>query len=131
MKKAHPLTKQRDADLRNLYTQVIKKSGVNPMYLPRETILDALSEHTAPRFYIEPFQARHYVTLYYSKRTIHKSPIKQAMIRNLVEVFETIRPQHMNLPMAEIWQMVVEHPAKSFYLSRQRIKEIILNYRTK
>ena len=63
--------------------------------------------------------------------TIHKSPIKQAMIRNLVEVFETIRPQHMNLPMAEIWQMVVEHPAKSFYLSRQRIKEIILNYRTK
>lgn len=131
MKQQHSLTSQRDAYLRNLHTHVIRNSGINPLYLSRDTILDTICSSPAPRFYINAKQAQHYVTSYYRGVKLHRSAHKMAMIKDLVAVFEEIRPENMHLPMREIWQMVVEHPAKSFYLTRQRVKETIFNYRIK
>lgn len=131
MKKYETLTAERDRDLKNLHTSVIKNSGVNPMYLSRETILSTLSSQPAPRFYLKAQQAESYVVGYYKQVTSVKSAHKRAMILDLVQVFEKIRSENIHLPMADIWQLVVKHPAKSFYLSQQRIKEIIYNYRQK
>ena len=131
MKKYDTLTAERDRDLKNLHSSVIKNSGVNPMYLSRETIISTLSSQPAPRFYIKAQQAESYVVGYYKQITLVKSANKRAMILDLVQVFEKIRSENMHLPMADIWQLVVMHPAKSFYLSTQRIKEIIFNYRQK
>lgn len=131
MKKYNTLTDQRDRDLKNLHTSVIKNSGVNPMYLTREFIVSTLASQPAPRFYIKAQQAESYVVGYYKQVSYVKSELKRSMILDLVQVFEQIRSDNIHLPMADIWQLVVEHPAKSFYLSNQRIKEIIYNYRQK
>ena len=131
MKKYNTLTDQRDRDLKNLHTSVIKNSGVNPMYLTREFIVSTLASQPAPRFYIKAQQAESYVVGYYKQVSYVKSELKRSMILDLVRVFEKIRSDNIHLPMADIWQLVVEHPAKSFYLSNQRIKEIIYNYRQK
>jgi hypothetical protein len=131
MKKLQTLTHLRDKDLQNLCSRIIKNSGVNPMYLSRETIIDSLISHPAPRFYICARQAQSYVLGYYKNRDSVKHSNKKAMVLNLVQVFEKIRSQNIHLPMSEIWQMVVDHPADSFYCSRQRILEIIYNYRKK
>ena len=131
MKKIQTLTEQRDNDLRNLHAIVIKNSGVNPMYLSRETIVQTIASHSAPRFYICARLAQSYVIGYYKNRESVKYDRKKAMILDLVRVFEEIRSENIHLPMSDIWQMVVEHPAKSFYLTNQRILEIIYNYRKK
>ena len=131
MKKIQTLTDLRDKDLQNLYSQIIKSSAVNQRYLTRDVIIDTLTAQPAPRFYICARQAQSYVVGYYKNRGSVNRSNKKAMILNLVQVFEQIRPQNMHLPMSEIWQMVVNHPADSFYLSHQRILEIIYNYRRK
>lgn len=131
MKKIQTLTEERDHDLRKLHADVIKNSGVNPMYLSRETIVQTIASHSAPRFYICARQAQSYVIGYYKNRESVKYDNKKAMILDLVRVFEEIRSENIHLPMSDIWQMVIEHPAKSFYLTNQRILEIIYNYRKK
>lgn len=119
---------ERDKELKKRFDYVIQESGVNPRYLMRDDIATTLQSMPAPRFYIDWKIAQNNVNLYYKGKMKHKSELKQKMVLDLVEVFEEVRSAHMNYPMTEIWNMVVEHPAKSFYLSKQRIIEIIYNY---
>lgn len=122
------LRMERDKELKKRFDYVIQESGVNPRYMMRDDIANILQSMPAPRFYIDWKIAQNNVNLYYKGKMKHKSELKQKMVLDLVEVFEEVRSAHMNYPMTEIWNMVVEHPAKSFYLSKQRIIEIIYNY---
>ena len=50
------------------------------------------------------------------------------MIKDLVENFERLRNKYPDATRGTLYQMVVEQPAKSFYLSEHRIYEIIFTY---
>lgn len=124
----HELLLERDEELRKIHTRIIRESGINPKFLKRELIVAQIEKYSAPRFYIEAKQAMLYVTAYYLGKTTHKSKYKQAMVQNLVEVFEEVREQNLHMPMGDVWNLVVWHPAKSFFLSPARITEIIYQY---
>ena len=119
---------ERDQELRKIHKHIVSESGVNKKYLTRAFIVEQIQKCSAPRFYISEDIARRLVTAHYNGKIIRRTQLKQMMTANLVEVFEKVRDANLNAPMEEIWQMVVEHPAKSFYLSPARIIEIIYQY---
>jgi len=119
---------ERDRELRRIYKTIVSESGVNRKYLTREFIVSQLMKCSAPRFYISGHVACCAVTSYYKGKPTHQKKLKQAMVLDLVQVFEEVREAHLDAPMGEIWEMVVEHPAKSFYISPARILEIIFNW---
>ena len=123
------LYRERNAALRKVYSDIIHTQGVNLNYLNRNSILDLIAEQPAPRFYITPEIAGWYICQYYrnNKMPLIK-PHKQAMVLDLVENYERLRQQYPDMHKWALYDMVVEQPAKSFYMNKQRIKEIIFNY---
>lgn len=119
---------ERDEELRKIHKRIVSESGLNKKYLTRDFIVAQIEKCAAPRFYISEHVACLLVTAHYNGRVTHQTKRKRQMVEDLVEVFEKVRDANLNAPMGEIWEMVVEHPAKSFYLSQARIIEIIFNY---
>ena len=123
------LYEQRNVALHKVYSDIIHTQGVNLNYLSRLSLLDLIAKHPAPRFYITPELAGWYICQYYrnNKMPLVK-PNKQQMVLDLVFVYERLRAQYPDMHKWKLYAMVVEHPAKSFYMRKQRIKEIIFGY---
>ena len=111
------------------YDELLKSDGINRDYITRDVIVTLLSQSPAPQFYISPKMAERYITAYFRNELPVMRSAKQQMISDMVQVFKEVRGEFYNKPMVDIWNMVVEHPAPSFYMSKSRIKEIIYNWR--
>lgn len=122
------LTIDRDESIRRKYDELIKCSGINMDYVSRNDLIDLLSKSKAPQFYISPKMCEQYVIGYLKGREPVSRSNKRRMIEDLVKVFKDVRTEHSTKPMNQIWVMVVEHEAPSYYLTKQRIAEIIFNY---
>lgn len=126
-----PITQERNKAIRSRFDAIMRCTCVNQKYVNRQTILDLMMESPAPRFYIDAKQAERYVIAYYKCKDVssfRKSHDRQEMMKDLVDAFEKIRPEHMDMKMVDIWEMVVNSPAKSFYISRRTMKRIVFNY---
>ena len=114
----------RKRDLNAVYKNIISASrGVGS--LSRDTILSLVSEQPAPRFYITPFTAQLYIT---GVSNTPISPQKKAMVEHLIGTYNRLVKENPNAQKQWLYEVVVEQPAKSFYISKHRIKEIIFNY---
>lgn len=123
------LKQQRDADLRALYQRIIHLQSVNLRYMKRSAIVALLATEPAPRFYLTEEQAGWAICQYYRNGRIPRCrPMKQAMILDLVDQYEKMRKEHPHAQKNILYKLAVEQPAKSFYMSNQRIREIIFNY---
>lgn len=120
------LIRQRNIDLQGVYTRLIGVTS-NIQYLSRSTILSIMQEQAAPRFYLTPYQASLYILRGMKGGNVGYR--KQAMIADLIENYERLRREYPEATKTALYEMVVEQPAKSFYLSRKRMREIIFNYR--
>ena len=123
--KIESLIQQRNSDLRTLSAQIIA-STKNVQYMSRQTILDIMQEQSAPRFYLSPYQASLYILRAYHDN--NKNCRKQDMIADLLENYERLRRLFPEAKKIVLYEMLVEQPAKSFYLSSKRMREIIFNY---
>ncbi len=119
------LIRQRNKDLHTAYKRLLQAT-IGARYVSRESILTLLQQQPAPRFYLTPYQAMRYICAYYQMKTAtHR---KQEMILDLVETYERLRKQYPQTTKTILYEMVVEQPAKSFYMSKHRIQEIVFNY---
>ena len=131
MKYYNSLITERDAKIRELHQQIMRAQGVNRQYIRREVVIDMLAHEPAPRFYISPEWAMRYITAYYGGQSVWirtRGKERQAMIRDLVTNFERLQRENPDKTRQWLYMTVVEQPAQSFYVSKQRIKEIIFNY---
>lgn len=119
------LLQQRNDDLRAAYKRIVKASA-NMKYVSRATIISLLMEQPAPRFYLLPYQARMYIVNHY--RMVNSGRRKQKMIEDLVENYERLRNEYPGAARGTLYCMAAEQPAKSFYLSKHRIEEILFDY---
>lgn len=117
----------RNREIEKLYRN-ITSCNVNLRYVKREAIIDLIMESSAPRFYITPKMAEQYV-LGFKKQLPHiiKSR-KIGMIMDLVNAYDRAKIRHRNASQNSLWIYTVESPAKSFYVSKKRLIEIIFNY---
>jgi len=118
----------RDEELRKIYVSIIKESGINSKFLTRNFVVGQIQKCNAPRFYITPHMAAVIIWSYRNGKVTHKSKIKLAMVQNLMDVYEETVRDYPNEPMYLILERVVTHPAKSFYMSSERIMEVIYQY---
>lgn len=118
----------RDRAIRKEHMRIIAESGINKRYLTREFIVKQIEKCTAPRFYICSEKARLYVLSYLNGKMHPKTRLKQEMVLDLVEAYEEIVEKHPHLTKWELWEKVVRHPAKSFYISPSRIIEVVYQY---
>lgn len=118
------LIEQRNEALRVLHKNIIAEShGIQ--YLTRQSIISFIHEQPAPRFYITPFTARLYIN---NNNKCADNGEKQDMIADLFENYHRLCRENPNAPKEWLYEVVVEQPAKSFYMSKHRIEEIIFNY---
>lgn len=121
--KRHSIIWQRNRALDAVYKRIIKASrGVR--FLSRKTVIALIQEQTAPRFYITPETAKLYIR---GNRKLQKS-LKPNMVADLIENFNRLVAENPNAPKEWLYEIVVEQPAKSFYMSDHRIAEVIFNY---
>lgn len=120
-------TKNRDAALRQRFDE-IQKSGINSKYYDWKVVVKLIAKMPAPRFYITPKMAEQYVLNYYRGIYKVKSMLGKEMIKDLVENYERLKQEDPYKQAWEIWQDLVECPAKSFYLREKTIKYIIYEY---
>lgn len=121
---------QRNADIMHIVND-LRSSGVNKCYIPREHMAELIYNSQAPRFYISPEKARFYVTQYFLGRIVRTSLTRIRMIEDLVETYKEIIDQEdpdNPFTQQELWEKVVSHRAKSFYLEKSRIIKIVYNY---
>lgn len=124
------LYEERNAALRGVYESIIRSYGVvNMRYMSRAVILELIMEHSAPRFYITPELAGWYICQYerWGRLVVVKSH-KREMLLDLISVYERLRKEHPYMKRGELYDLVVNQPAKSFYMRKQRIKEVIFRY---
>ena len=119
------LLKQRNQDLQATYRQVLRATE-NVQYLSRNTLISVLQEQPAPRFYLTPYQASLYILRAYRQGNTARR--KQAMIADLVKNYERLRHLYPEASKTVLYELVVEQPAKSFYMSEHRMKEIVFGY---
>lgn len=119
------LIQLRDKELRHCYEKILRSCS-NTRLLSRRSILSLLSGMPAPRFFITPYWASLYILRHYKGLNINRR--KRGMIDDLVENYERLRIEYPYATKCDLYEMLVEQPAKSFYMSEQRIKEIIFNY---
>lgn len=112
-------------ELRRIYVRIAKESGINNRFLTYKFVAEQIEKYEAPRFYITEHVACLLVCSYYKGQTSHKSKIKQAMVKDLVSVYEEITEKHPNALKFEIWERVVNHPAKSFYMTQGNIIDVL------
>ena len=122
------LIEQRDDELRKIYVRIVKESGINSKFLTRDFVVGQIQKCNAPRFYITSKMAGEIISSYNKGKCRHKSSIKLAMVQNLMDVYEETVRDYPNEPMYLILERVVTHPAKSFYMSPERIMEVIYQY---
>ena len=123
------LSQQRNADLRDAYQRIIKTESVNSRYLKRSSIISLLMEMPAPRFYLTSEWARTIFRGWRRKsRHIRKDKIPKELVDDLRDTYTRVKEQYPGAPEVTLWQIVVEQPAKSFYISAKRMEEIIFNY---
>lgn len=122
--KPNTVIEQRNEALRMLHKKIIAESrGI--CYLNRQSIVSFIHEQPAPRFYITPFTARLYIN---NNNQRAEKGEKQEMILDLIETYHRLRREYPNAQKKWLYEVVVEQPAKSFYMSKHRIEEIIFNY---
>lgn len=119
------LTYQKRKDLIAVFDRLRTTQGINMNYITRNDIVELLMHQPAPRFYLEPRTIEHLVMRYFKG----KKTIMPERTKDLYETFCRVREQHPTAPMANIWVMVSEQPAKSFYLSRRCIRDFIFGWR--
>ena len=115
---------QRNDALKAAHKQVIKASN-GIMNISRQMIISLIQEMPAPRFYITPFTARLYINNNHQCRDKSRKP---DMIADLIDNFNRLKQENPNAPLEWLYEVVVEQPSKSFYMSKHRIEEIIFNY---
>lgn len=117
------IIEDRNKALRALHRAIISESR-NLGYLTCATIVVYIYGQPAPRFYITPYSAR----LYINGRKTADSKRKRDMVADLKEAFVRLQRENPYAPKEWLYEKVVEQPAKSFYMSKHRIKEIVFNY---
>ena len=88
-------------------------------------------EQPAPKFYITPYQAKMIILSHNNTdfhRGNHKSSLKKEMADDLIANYNRLREQFPHTPNEKIYEMVVEQPAKSFYISHRCARDVIFNY---
>lgn len=124
------LTNIRNTEIQNIYKRILK-SAVNINSLNNDAIVSIVLEQPAPRFYISPGQAETLISNYYNMGCTfpdNKRTIKQEMTVDLVANYERLRNRFPHTPKDRIYEMVVEQPAKSFYITHRNMRDIIFNY---
>jgi hypothetical protein len=107
------------------YKRIIKASKGIAKHISRKTIIALMQEQSAPRFYITPETARLYINKYCKRKG---NSLKAAMVEDLIVNFNRLKAENPDAPKAWLYEVVVEQPAKSFYMSDHRIEEVIFNY---
>lgn len=126
MEKSLTLSQMRNNELRRLYAALTSGNSVNKIHMSKSMIVDVIYEHPAPRFYIERAMAWKYILGEWSQTNTNRR--KRDMIADLMENFKRLCEEHPYDKKEVIVGMAIEQPAKSFYMSKHRIKEIIFNY---
>lgn len=124
--------KERNLALQEIYKR-IRKSHVNMNLLSRDMIVSIILEQPAPRFYITPDRAKSIILSHYNNgqgkmRQFNKRPQTRELIDDLVANYERLKAQFPHTPDERLYEMVVEQPAKSFFMTHHRVKEVIFNY---
>lgn len=119
---------RRNRDLQDAYRRFIRLGSVNMRYIRRQYLIRHLINQPAPRFYICPKVAERYVLGYLKgrRKTLHSSKIE--MIEDLVGVYRSIVSSGEALRQYEVWERVVESPARKFYITPERAEEILFNH---
>lgn len=121
----------RDRDLRNIYDNLVKCKGLNVKIMKRSLIINTFMEMPAPRFYITEKMVERYVCAYLKGRYITKNKLKIKMTDDLVENYNRIVSSNCYLTKSAIWSEIVRSPAKSFYVDRRTLMNILFNERWK
>ena len=121
----------RDRDLSNIYDNLVKCKGLNVKIMKRSLIINTFMEMPAPRFYITEKMVERYVCAYLKGRYITKNRLKIKMIDDLVENYNRIVSSNCYLTKSAIWAEIVRSPAKSFYVDRRTLMNILFNERWK
>lgn len=119
---------ERDEEVRKIYSRIINESGINKKFLTYKFIIAQIEKSGAPRFYISGKHAQNLVSAYYNDKLMPMSKRRHAMVEDLVQCYEAVHDKWNDLKKADMWEKVVACPAKSFYLSPARIREIIYQY---
>lgn len=119
------LTYQKKRDLIAVYDRLRSTEGINMNLIPRSSIIDLIAKEPAPRFYIEPRTAEMLV-LKHIKGIRTRMPERT---QDLYEAFLQVREMYPKAKMADIWDKVCEHPAKSFYTSKRTIRDFVYGWR--
>lgn len=122
------LLQQRDKQLKKIYSTIISSSSVNMRMVSRDDLLGLVMDHSAPRFYITPKMAERYVLGFKRQSESVLNSRKLDMIKDLVDAYERAKVRHKGASKEMLWRYTVESPAKSFYITKQRLEEIIFNY---
>lgn len=117
------LKEQRDKNVIEVYESLIKCKTFNLSVLSKATVINALSKYPAHRFYITPKMAERYI--YAAKKGIYPKAIhRKRMVIDLVRIYDTMIYSKRKRKY-EIFEDIVESPAKEFYVGTQTIRNII------
>lgn len=125
------LIHERNIALQDLHKRILH-SSVNKNLLTTDIIVSIILEEKAPRFYITPHQAELLVRKYRNdgcRFPSNKIGPRREMIKDLNEEYEKLVARFPHTPKKTIFKMLVEQPAKSFYMRDYRVRDVILNYR--
>lgn len=117
----------RRRDLQALWDSFRRAAVINQRYFTRDGLFLLLSQQPAPRFYIDAQQAGLIIRRYY-RGILPNTEYKKQMATDLVNTYEQLKQSYPLYTTNGLYEMTVEQPAKSFYLSPRRIKEILFNY---
>lgn len=123
--KAQSFSNLKKRALEAAYNRIIRASNELTRHISRNTIIELIQEQPAPRFYITPETARLYINKY---RKHKNNGLKDAMMDDLVSNYNRLKEENPDAPKLWLYETVVEQPAKSFYMSNHRIKEVIFQY---
>ena len=123
----HTMVRQRYKDLKAVHKRIIQATN-SVGYIPVATIISIIQEQTAPRFYITPHTANLYINNIQHRREKSRRP---EMIKDLIENYNRLKSENPDKSKDWLYEKVVEQPAKSFYMSDSRIRDIIYGYRTR
>lgn len=125
------LKRIRDADLRKLYDNLVRCKGLNIKVMKRGMIISTFMNAPAPRFYITEKMVERYILAYMRGEYITKNPLKRKMIDDLVDNYYRITSSNKYLTRSAVWYEVARSPAKSFYIDRRTIINILFKDRWK
>ena len=119
------LTIQKRKDLIAAYNRIRSAGGVNMEYVSREIVIELLIQEPAPQFYLTPRAIADDVLRYIKGKPTRNPERSKDLYEAYCRVMETTKQRKM----IYVWTEVSLQPAKSFYLSRRSIRDIIYGYR--